>query len=130
MFWSFLQMIFSLAVVLGLMFALLFFLKKYLTKTSHNGASAVPIEILGCTAIQPKKSIIAVNVSGKVLVLGSTENGITTLAEFSEKESAKINKKAAALKTERNEAPASFSEYFTNGMRAIIPNRPEGRRQQ
>jgi flagellar biogenesis protein FliO len=121
-------MIFSLAIVLGLMFVLLLVMKKYFTNISSDNNSTVPVNVLGYKTIQPKKSIIVVHVLNKVLVLSSTENGITLLTEFSGKETAKIKKNVMEADAVPHHAPASFSQYFSQGVKNILPKFAEGKK--
>ena len=76
---SFLQMLFGLALVLGLLFAGVWFLKKL---TGNPGANANIARVVGATPIGPRERIVIVELGQTWLVLGVTPNSINTLAEM------------------------------------------------
>jgi flagellar biosynthetic protein FliO len=80
--WMFVKMVLSLAAVLGLMFGLAFLVRKFVLQGKGGTSSSVGIDILGQRTLQPKRSIIVLKVLGKVLVVGMTDHGMHTLAEF------------------------------------------------
>lgn len=76
---SFLQMLFGLALVLGLLFAGVWFLKKL---TGNPGANANIARVVGATPIGGRERIVIVELGQTWLVLGVTPNSINTLAEM------------------------------------------------
>ena len=79
--WLMVKTLLSLAAVLGLMFGLLFALKRFVYRGRPAGASTVEIEILGQRVLQPKRSVYVLKVMEKVIVVGMTEHGMQALAE-------------------------------------------------
>lgn len=76
---SFLQMLFGLALVLGLLFAGVWFLKKL---TGNPGANANIARVVGATPIGGRERIVIVELGQTWLVLGVTPSSINTLAEM------------------------------------------------
>lgn len=80
--WVLLKTLFSLAAVLGLMFALLVAVKKIFYGGNSKTSSVVNIEILGSRTLAPKRSVFVLQVMDKVIVVGMTEQGMQTLTEM------------------------------------------------
>lgn len=80
--WVILKMLFSLAAVLGLMFALMFVMKKFFYGSGAKSSSVVNIEVLGSRTLAPKRSVYVLQVMDKVIVVGMTEQGMQTLTEM------------------------------------------------
>ena len=76
---SFLQMLFGLALVLGLLFAGVWFLKRLTGATGPNSNLA---RVVGATPIGARERIVIVELGQTWLVLGVTPNNINTLAEM------------------------------------------------
>jgi flagellar protein FliO/FliZ len=77
------QMMMALAVVLGGLFVVFFFLKRYLRK--DVGGSGTPlIRIIANQYIGVKKNIALVEVPGTVLVLGISNDRISLLTKIEE----------------------------------------------
>jgi flagellar protein FliO/FliZ len=69
------QMLFGLAVVIAILFATLWVLKRLSVPRGGN----VPLNILGATAVGPRERVVLVELAGKVLVLGVTQSSVQTL---------------------------------------------------
>ncbi len=80
--WLLLKTTLSLAGVLALMLAVIWLLKRYLMDGRHTGAGIVEVEILAQKPLQPKRSVVVLRVLNKVLVVGSSDEGLRTLAEI------------------------------------------------
>jgi flagellar biosynthetic protein FliO len=80
--WIFLKMILSLGAVLGLMFGLVYVLKRFVLPGGPAAQQPVTIEVLGRKALQPKKSVVVLKIAERVLVVGLSEQGMQTLTEF------------------------------------------------
>lgn len=76
---SFLQMLFGLALVLLLLFAGLWLLKKLTGSGGHNNNL---LRVVGATAIGTRERIVVVEMGQTWLILGVTPNSINTLAEM------------------------------------------------
>jgi flagellar protein FliO/FliZ len=84
--WIFIKMILSLGAVLGLMFGLVYVLKRFVLPGGVAAQQPVVIEVLGRKALQPKKSVVVLKVAERVLVVGLSEQGMQTLTELSSDE--------------------------------------------
>lgn len=100
---SFLQMLFGLALVLGLLFAGVWFLKKL---TGNVGANMNIARVVGTTPIGTRERIVIVELGQTWLVLGVTPNSINTLAEMPRQ----------ALPQGGNPSPPNFADWLRNTM--------------
>ncbi|MEN6619944.1 MAG: flagellar biosynthetic protein FliO [Smithella sp.] len=76
---SFLKMIFALAVVLGLLIGLMYFVKAFMQQTSPASDGQV-INVISSKYLGPKNRIILIEVLGQLLVVGISNQQMTTLA--------------------------------------------------
>ncbi len=79
----------SLAAVLGLMFLIVFILRKYMGIGRNEGASVVSIDVLGTRTFHPRRSIYVLRVLNKILVVGVTDGAMHTLSEIDDEKSLK-----------------------------------------
>ena len=100
---SFLQMLFGLALVLGLLFAGVWFLKKL---TGSVGPNRTIARVVGATPIGARERIVIVELGQTWLVLGVTPNSINTLAEMPRQ----------ALPPSGNQVPPNFADWLRNTM--------------
>lgn len=80
--WLFVKTLLSLAAVLGLMFVLVYFMRKFMLGGRARTAARVDIEILGQKGLHPKRSVVVLRVLGKVMVVGMSEAGLQNLGEI------------------------------------------------
>lgn len=69
------QMVFGLAVVIGLLLASLWFIKRL---SAPRGAAA-GLKVLGAVPVGQRERVVLVEVGDKVLLLGVTQNNVRTL---------------------------------------------------
>jgi flagellar protein FliO/FliZ len=72
------QMLFGLFVVLAILIACVWLLKRY----SIPGRSTGLLKIISATALGPHERAVLLEVGGKVLLLGVTSNNVRTLHVF------------------------------------------------
>jgi flagellar biosynthetic protein FliO len=77
---SFFKMIFALAIVLGLLMGVMYLTKKFMQQASPTVDSQALINIISSRYLGPKNSIILVDVMDKVIVVGISQQQMTTLA--------------------------------------------------
>jgi len=69
------------ALSLGVVFALLWFLHRRITRGGASRGAAVAISVVGKQAVGQKASVVVVDTDGRRFVLGVTEHTITVLHE-------------------------------------------------
>ena len=77
---SFLKMIFALAVVLGLLVGVMYFMKVFMQQTGSASDNQALINVVSSKYLGPKNRIILVEVLDQVLVVGISNQQMTTLA--------------------------------------------------
>jgi flagellar protein FliO/FliZ len=76
---SFLKMIFALAVVLGLLVGVMYFMKIFMQQTCSVSDNQDLIHVISSKYLGPKNRIILVEVLDQVLVVGICNQQMTTL---------------------------------------------------
>jgi flagellar protein FliO/FliZ len=84
---SILKMVSALAVVLGIMLAGLWVVRKLMKKTGTGVDDGHAIRILSTRYLGPKSSIMLVDVLGSVIVVGVTTSQISMLTTITDEES-------------------------------------------
>jgi flagellar protein FliO/FliZ len=84
---SLLKMVSALAVVLGIMLAGLWFVRKLMKKTGTGVDDGHAIRILSTRYLGPKSSIMLVDVLGSVIVVGVTAGQISMLTTITDEDS-------------------------------------------
>ena len=77
---SFLKMIFALAIVLGLLFGVMYFVKRFMQQVAPTADNHALINIISSRYLGPKSSIILVEVMDRLIVVGISNQQMTTLA--------------------------------------------------
>lgn len=79
---SFLKMIFALAIVLGLLIGVMYFIKNFMHSSAPSSDSQDLINILSSRYLGPKSSIMLVEVMDQVIVVGISGQQMTALAHI------------------------------------------------
>ena len=103
-----LQMLGSMAVIVVLIFGAAWLYRRLQQPRRAGEGDGRLIHVIGSTFIGPKKSICLVTVAGKVLVLGVTEAGMSTLASMNPDESEDV----LTRMTPKAGAPAAFGSVL------------------
>ena len=98
---SFLKMIFALAIVLGLLIGVMYFIKNFMQRTAPSSDNTALINILSSRYLGPKSSIILVEVMEQVIVVGISGQQMTPLARIDDPLS------IAKIKAQRMNPPTS-----------------------
>ncbi len=113
--WILVKTLLSLGAVIGLMVGLVFLLKKYVYAGRVGSSSSVEIGVLGHRVLQPKRSVYVLKVLNKVIVVGSSEQGLQTLAEVTDAESlAEVDEKTAWQGEADGVKSAPFAAHLQN----------------
>ena len=102
--------LFSLSLVVVLIFGFVLFLRKFVYKRNGMPLSGELIKVINTTFIAPKKSIHLVKIMDRVIVVGVTESQMQSLAEFKGDE---IPETMIENVSKINN-PNNFSKYFTS----------------
>jgi flagellar biogenesis protein FliO len=135
--WVLLKTLASLVAVLGLMFGLVIVMKKYLYGFQAAKSSLVSVDVIGQRLIQPKRSVFVVKVLNKILILGITEEGMTSLGEIEDASIlhwidttiAESDNSSAALLARRKSGQASggaFADYLVRNIGSLRPKKGRG----
>ena len=77
--WDLAKIFFTLILLTGIMYGLLFLVKKYLYSFDKKGAKDLKFNILSTQVIMPKKFISLVRFQNKIFILGISDNSINLI---------------------------------------------------
>ncbi len=77
---NFFRMIGALALVLGLLFGVMYFVKRFMSQVAPASDNQALINIISSRYLGPKSSIILVEVLDRLIVVGISNQQMTTLA--------------------------------------------------
>jgi len=80
LFSSFLKMIFALAIVLGLLIGVMYFVKRFMQQTGSASDNQSLINVISSKYLGPKNRIVLVEIIDKIIVVGISSQQMTTLA--------------------------------------------------
>ncbi len=86
--WMVVKAFLTMMMIVGLMFAILVVVRKYLFNRPN-----IPndnMKVLSSLSLQPKKSIFLVKVFNKVMLVGISDNSIAALGEITDDETLEI----------------------------------------
>lgn len=76
------RMIFALGVVLALMTASMWAIRRWMPQAVHADARRGTIDVLATRSLGPRKNLVLVRARDRTLLIGVTHNSIRTLAQF------------------------------------------------
>lgn len=118
--WVLFQTLLSLALVLALMVAVVYAMKRWLFGTTTKQQSSVPIDVLGYRVLQPKRAVYVIQVLGKTIVVGVSEAGIQPLCEMDEEMYARQMEFTGSGSTEMSPSFLNFLKHNLGMMRTQI----------
>ncbi|PKN06880.1 MAG: flagellar biosynthetic protein FliO [Deltaproteobacteria bacterium HGW-Deltaproteobacteria-7] len=98
---SFLKMIFALAIVLGLLIGVMYFIRNFMQRQAPSVDNQALINVLSSRYLGPKSSIVLVEVLDQIIVVGITGQQMTPLARIDDPLA------IAKIKSQRSQPPAS-----------------------
>jgi flagellar biogenesis protein FliO len=116
--WVVVKSLLSLVAVLALMGAMVFVLRKYAFKGQLSNSSVVDIDLLGHRMLGPKRGIYVVKAMNKVLVVGVTEGGMSSLGEIDDES---ILRQIDDRMTGQGKSQTGFAEYFQKYLPVFTP---------
>ena len=122
--WILVKTLLSLLAVVALMVGLLLVLKKYVYAGRLGSSSTVEIKVLGQRTLQPKRSVYVLKVMNKLIVVGSSENGLQTLTEIADTESlAEVEEKLTWQQDAVAGKSAPFADHLQHYVRSFMRKR-------
>ncbi len=112
-----LKMVYTLGLVLGLIFVIFHLFKKFGLKNSVFGGEGKPIKVLSTGFLAPRKSIALVEVAGDVLVIGISNDQISLLGNVQDPERIEQIKGTLHKKGHERKAVAASSKSYNE----VIP---------
>jgi len=82
LFFDIVKMVVALAFVVGLIYGVVFLLKRLLPGASNAAAERINLQVLGQLGMGSRQRVAVIRVQDKTLVIGITEGSINTLAEL------------------------------------------------
>ncbi|MBU2492259.1 MAG: flagellar biosynthetic protein FliO [Bacteroidetes bacterium] len=73
------QIFFILFLLLGVMYVMLYLVKKYLFTYDKKASKLINISVLSTQVLMPKKYISVIKIRDKIYVLGISDNSITLI---------------------------------------------------
>ena len=104
------QMLFGLALVLGILAVSVWLLKRFSSPIRGSGF----LRVLGVTAVGPREKVVLLEVGEKVLMLGVTSNNVRTLHVFERSELPLVPAPAASPATT---LAASFANRLAQALK-------------
>lgn len=106
--WDFVKIFLVLLLLAGLLYAMLYLLKKYVYASEGKNPKLLNIKVLSTQLIMPKKFISVVKIMDKVYVLGVSDQSISLVD--------KLTKDEVNLKDLEEASTVNFLDYFKKGM--------------
>lgn len=88
MFFDIVKMVVALAFILGLIYGVVFLLKRLLPGATNAAAERINVQVLGQLGLGSRQRVAVIRVQDKTLVIGITEGSINTLAELTQPQAA------------------------------------------
>ncbi|PID62469.1 MAG: hypothetical protein CR986_01495 [Ignavibacteriae bacterium] len=77
--WDILQIFLILALMMGMLYGLLFLIKKYLYSYQSKGDSGSKIEIISTQVLMPKKYVSVIKFNSSFYLLGVSDNSVNLI---------------------------------------------------
>jgi flagellar biosynthetic protein FliO len=127
LFFDIVKMVVALACIVGLIFGVVYVLKRLLPGSLRSASDRIDMQILGQISLGSRQRVCALRVQGRTLLVGITEGSINTLAELSSQSSA-AQKEAddpkifADLLSWRRDGQATPNGSGLSGAKAVSPS--------
>lgn len=123
-FWSFVKMLTTLVVVIGLMIGAMVLMKKYFYQSPGTSESSDMIHVISSYYLGPKKSIMLVEVLGQIILLGVSDHQMSMLTTLTEPDAMD---KLRSLRTKEGIRPISDPLSRCKSLFRNISNRRKDR---
>lgn len=107
----------ALFIILALIYGFVWILRFFMNKKSFGNPTSDQIRVLSTTYIAPKKSVALLQVYEKAILIGVSEDSMTTLTELDEEGEWK-----QLIRVERpnSEGESSFSQKLSKALRQTV----------
>jgi flagellar biosynthetic protein FliO len=95
LFFDIVKMVVALACIVGLIFFVVWILKRFLPGVSRGPVQRVELGVVAQMSLGSRQRVAVIRVADRTLVIGVTEGSITTLAELETPQTAPAAKKEA-----------------------------------
>lgn len=86
--WMVVKAFMTMMIIVGLMFALLIAVRKFLFNKPHLNNDN--LKVLSTLSLQPKKSIFIVKIFNKIMLVGVSDNSMAALGEITDDDTLKM----------------------------------------
>lgn len=122
-----LKMFFALAVVIGLLVATMYVLRRYLNHSPSGSKDGSLIKIVSSRYLGPKCSIMMVEVAGRIIVLGLSNGQMTVLTTIDDVDA--LEKMHAAKESEApGQILADHLKRYTDKMKSLTREQKVGQK--
>jgi flagellar biosynthetic protein FliO len=111
---SFLKILFALAVVLGLMVASVYLMRRFMNHQSSGHRDGSLIQVVSTRYIGPKSSILLVDVLGKAIVLGLSNGQMSLLTAIDDSQALEKMRALRQNDTSPNPVLADFLKRYAD----------------
>lgn len=80
--WDIVQIFLILAIMTGAMYALLYFVKKYLYSFEKKGNTETQINVISTQAILPKRFVSVIEFNNSVYLLGVSDQSVNLIDKY------------------------------------------------
>lgn len=107
----------ALILILALIYGFVWILRFFMNKKSFGNPTSDQIRVLSTTYIAPKKSVALLQVYEKAILIGVSENSMTTLTELDEEGEWK---QLIHAEHPNNEGESSFSQKLSKALKQTV----------
>jgi flagellar biosynthetic protein FliO len=112
LFFDIVKMVVALAFIVGLIYAIVYVLKRLLPGAMRSGGERVEMQVLSQLNVGSRQRIAVIRVQDRTLVVGITEGSINTLADLTPELAPGLSPQEAAARKEADE-PKIFSNLLS-----------------
>lgn len=112
LFFDIVKMVLALAFIVGLIYAIVFVLKRLLPGAMRPGGERMEMQVLSQLNVGSRQRIAVIRVQERTLVVGITEGSINTLADLTPELAPGLSPQEAAARKEADE-PKIFSNLLS-----------------
>ncbi len=106
--WDFVKIFLVLILLAGLLYSMLFLLKKYIYASEGKNPKLLNIKILSTQLLMPKKFVSVVKILDKVYILGVSDQSISLID--------KLNKDEVQMENLESVSSVNFFDYLKKGL--------------